>query len=222
MARRTVKPEPEQTRPYNNAGRAEQARLARRRVVDAARDLLLERGYAATTISEIARRAGVSPETVYKSFGSKAAIAKQVYDVMLVGDDEPVPLGDRPEVHAIAAEPDRARKLMRYAALSRTLSERVGPLLGILVGARSGDPELEALARTMNAERLAGTTVLVEHLAAAGGLRPGLSVERARDVIWALISPELYFLLVGERGWTADEYEAWLARSMVDGVLARD
>ncbi len=74
----------------------------------------------------------------------------------------------------------------------------------------------------MNAERLAGTTALVEHLAASGGLRPGLANDHARDVIWALISPELYFLLVGERGWSADEYEAWLARSMIDGVLGPD
>jgi AcrR family transcriptional regulator len=206
-------------RPYDNSGRAAQALRTRRRVIAAAHELLLEQGYAATTISQIARRAGVSAETVYKAFGSKAALTKQVYDVALAGDDEPVPMRDRPEIQAMLAEPDPRQKVASYAALARQLGARLGPLLAVLLGARATDPDLDAFARTTADERLAGTTALVGHLADAGALRPGLDPERARDLLWALISPELYLLLVVERGWPPENYERWLAGAIADELL---
>jgi AcrR family transcriptional regulator len=206
-------------RAYDNSGRAAQALQTRRRVIAAAHELLLDQGYAATTISQIARRAGVSAETVYKAFGSKAALTKQVYDVVLAGDDEPVPMSDRPEVQAILAEPDPSKKVAGYALFSRRLATRLGPLLAVLLGARGTDADLDAFARTTANERLAGTTLLVDHLAAAGALRPGLDRGRARDLLWALISPELYLLLVVERGWSADDYERWLAGAIADALL---
>ncbi len=206
-------------RPYDNSGRAAQALATRRRVIAAAHGLLLEQGYAATTISQIARRAGVSAETVYKAFGSKAALTKQVYDVALAGDDEPVPMRDRPEIQAVVAEPDPHQKVARYAALARQLGARLGPLLAVLLGARASDPDLDTFARTTANERLAGTTALVGHLADTGALRPGLDPERARDLLWALISPELYQLLVVERGWPPEDYERWLAGAIADALL---
>src|SRR5262245_42472022 len=102
-------------RGYDNRARAEQARRGRRQVVAAAHDLLLAKGYRATTMADVARAAGVSVETVYKAFGTKAAVAKAAYDVALVGDDEPVPLAERPEIQAMLADPDPAAKLRRYA-----------------------------------------------------------------------------------------------------------
>ena len=203
-------------RTYDNRGRAEQARRTRRRVLAAAHDLLLESGYRATTMSQIAVAAGVSVETVYKAFGTKAALVKEVYDVALVGDDEPVPLRERPEMQALIADPDPAGKLRRYAAVARTLGQRIGPLVSVLLaGARSGDPDLEALAETTDRERLAGVTALVGHLDESGGLRPGLDPDRARDAIWTLISPDVYRMLVVERGWSHDDYERWLADTLV-------
>jgi AcrR family transcriptional regulator len=207
------------SRPYDNSGRAAQALATRRRVIAAAHELLLEQGYAATTISQIARRAGVSAETVYKAFGSKAALTKQVYDVALAGDDEPVPMRDRPEIQAMLTEPDPRQKVARYAALARQLGARLGPLLAVLLGARAADPDLDAFARTTADERLVGTAALVGHLAEAGALRPGLDPERARDLLWALISPELYQLLVVERGWPPEDYERWLAGAIADELL---
>ncbi|MDT3444383.1 MULTISPECIES: TetR/AcrR family transcriptional regulator [unclassified Pseudofrankia] len=207
-------------RGYDNRGRAEQARRNRRQIVTAAHDLLLAQGYRATTMTDIARAAGVSVETVYKAFGTKAALVKAVYDVALVGDDEPVPLVDRPELKALRADPDPASKLRRYAAIARSLGERIGPLTGVLLaGARSGgDPDLEALAATTDLERLTGATVMVTHLAEIGGLRPGLDLGLARDTVWALISPDLYRLLVVERGWSHDDYERWLADTLVTSL----
>jgi AcrR family transcriptional regulator len=189
-------------------------------VIAAAHELLLDKGYAATTISQVAAHAGVSVETVYKGFGSKAALTKQVYDVVLAGDDEPVPMSERPEIKAIVAEPDPRRKVARYAALARQLGERLGPLLAVLLRARGADPDLDAFARTTGNERLTGTGAIVRLLADAGALRPGLDPARARDLLWALISPELYLLLVLERGWPPDEYERWLATAITDVLLA--
>jgi AcrR family transcriptional regulator len=206
-------------RTYDNSGRAAQALRTRRRVIAAAHELLLEQGYAATTISQIARRAGVSAETVYKAFGSKAALTKQVYDVALAGDDELVPMRDRPEIQAMLAEPDPRQKVASYAALARQLGARLGPLLAVLLGARATDPDLDAFARTTADERLAGTTALVGHLADVGALRRGLDPERARDLLWALISPELYLLLVVERGWPPERYERWLAGAIAAELL---
>src|SRR4051795_8353898 len=114
MAARGVNP-----RTYDNSRRAEQARATRQRILDAARELLLTQGYATTTIAQVARAAGVSPETVQKGFGTKAALAKAVYDVTLVGADEPLPLQERPEFQAVVAETDPVRKLAAYGGVGR-------------------------------------------------------------------------------------------------------
>ena len=136
-------------RTYDNSRRAEQARMTRRRILDAARDLLLAHGYAGTTIAQVAAAAQVSPETVQKGFGTKA----------LVGDDEPVPLRGRPEFAALDAEPDPARKLERYAAVGRALWERLGPLLDVLMqGAQAGEPDLVAFVAMIRRESHAGAS----------------------------------------------------------------
>ena len=127
----------------DNTRRAEQARLTRRGVLDAARDLLTERGPAAITMRDIAAHAGVSAETVKKAFGTKTALIKTVYDVTLAGDDEPIPMIDRPEIQAVFAATNPRDKLARYAAAARQVGERVGPMLAkMLAAARGGDPEL--------------------------------------------------------------------------------
>jgi AcrR family transcriptional regulator len=210
------------TRPYDNRRRAEQALLNQRRILEAARQELVNKGYADTTISGVAEAAGVSVQTVYKAFGSKPALAKRVYDVTLVGDEEPVPLAERAEIQAIIAEPDPRQKLAMYAALGRKLIERIGPLLNVLFsGAKAGDPELAEFAATTARERLIGVSGLVGHLDAVGALRPGLSLERARDILWTLIGWEVYELLVIERGWSLDDWEAWVAESTA-ALLLRD
>ncbi|WP_131764693.1 TetR/AcrR family transcriptional regulator [Candidatus Protofrankia californiensis] len=206
-------------RPYDNAGRVEQARATQRRVLEAARELIIERGPTAVSMRDIAAHARVSVETLYKTFGTRAALIKDVYDVTLAGDDEPQALADRPEIQAILAAVDPREKLARYAALARHLAERLGPLQSRLrAAAHSGDRDLQGLIGTVDAERLAGTSRLVHHLADTGGLRAGLDPDRARDIVWALISPEVYDLLVGDRRWSHDEYEHWLAQTLADTI----
>jgi AcrR family transcriptional regulator len=208
------------SRAYDSPLRREQARQTQRRIVDAAYRLLLDQGYAATTMAAVAEAAGVSPQTVYKAFGTKAALVKRVYDVTLVGDDEPVPLGEREDVRAAHDEPDPRRFLAWYADLGRTLLERLAPLLTVVLGgARSGERELVELVATMNGERLKGTTMAAVRLDELGALRPELSVEQARDLIWTLNSLEVWDLLVIQRGWTPDAYSAWVGQAMADAVL---
>ncbi|BBH68288.1 TetR family transcriptional regulator [Actinoplanes sp. OR16] len=207
-------------RVYDNTRRAEQARLTRRRILDAARELLVARGPAAVTMRVVAERADVSVETVRKVFGTKAALIKDVYDVTLAGDDEPIPMIDRPEIRAVFAATRPEDKVARYASAARRIGERVGPLLAtLLAGARGGDPDLIQFRETINRERMAGAGGIVRHLAATGGLRAGLDPGRAGDVVWTLISPEVFDLLVGDRGWSPDEYERWLARALTDALV---
>ena len=199
-------------RRYDNAGRAEQARLARGRVIDAARTLLIERGYPATTIKAVATAADVSAEMIYKSFGTKTALVKAVYDVTLAGDDEPVAMRARASIAAIIAAPSIEETVDLYADYVLELAERIGPLLSAL---RGGDPEFIA---TIEQERLTGVSQMAEHMDGTGLLRG--DVRRARDVVWALLSPDMYHRLVVVRGWDHREYGAWL-RSALKHELIR-
>ena len=199
--------------------RQEQARLTRQRVIEAAHRLLLERGYAGTTITEVARAAGVAVPTVYKVFGTKSALVKRVVDVYIAGDDEPVPLRDRPELQRIMAEPDPYAKVLGYAHLARVLFERLGPLLSVLTAAAGSNDELRTLVAGLDEERLTGTGRIVAHLADAGALRAGLPRREAHDVLWLLTAPDVYTRLVEQRGWTLDELERWLARAMTTALL---
>jgi AcrR family transcriptional regulator len=208
------------SRSYRSPLREEQARQTQRRILDAAYGLLLEQGYAATTMAGVAATAGVSAQTVYNAFGTKPALVKRVYDVTLVGDDEPVAFADRPDARALRAEPDPRRFLLGYAAIGRSMIERLGPLLRVLLaGARAGDPELTAFVDAVNGERLTGATMMVRHLVELGPLRDGVTVEEAVDAIWTLNSVEVWSLLVEQRGWTGERYADWVGRAMADAVL---
>lgn len=208
------------TRRYDASGRREQARRTRRVVVGAARALLEERGYAATTVADIARAAGVSPESIYKGFGTKAALVKEVFDVVIAGDDEPVAVADRPENERIREEPDLRTKLRLYAAGAATRAERSGRLQLVLRNGAPADPAVAAVWETLQAERLTGMTMLARHLVATGGTRPGLTVEQVRDVLWTAISVEVYDLLVLQRGWPLEAYADWLATTLVASIAA--
>jgi AcrR family transcriptional regulator len=213
-------PPARQARPYDNTRRLAQARQTELAVVDAARRLFITNGYASTTIAGVARAAGVSAQTVYKAFGTKAALLKRVYDVTLAGDAEPVPLVDRPEFAAVRNATDGPTLLRAYAHVGRVLHERLGPLVTALhEGAAAGSPDLRDFAATVDRERLAGTGGVVARLAELGDLRAGLPVERARDALWTLNGVQVWQMLTRERGWSADEYETWLGDVIVAALV---
>ncbi|MEV6491506.1 helix-turn-helix domain-containing protein [Actinoplanes sp. NPDC051633] len=201
------------------AARAEQVRATRQRVLTAARDLFLRRGYAGTTIEAIAHRAKVSPQTVYNVIGGKAAVLKAVYDVTLAGDDEPVPMQERPIFAEIAAAPDARTALGLYAGLARDLLSRAGPLLAIIITEGPGrDRELRSFIDKTESERAMGTRGMARDIATRFGLPPGITEEEAADVLWTLTSPEVADRLTRRRGWSLDRYERWLAKAMADAL----
>ncbi len=190
-------------------------------MVAAAAELFVSHGYAATSVSQVAGRAGVTAQTVYNTFGTKADLLKAAYDVTLAGDDAPVPLAERPEVRRLYAQRDPAAFLRGYAALGRTVLERVGPLmLQAAAGAAAGDPDLVEHQRRTDEERLAGTLMVARRVGDLGGLAPRLTVARARDRIWTLNSVQVWHLLTSGRGWSGRAYQTWIGDAMCDAILA--
>ncbi len=206
-------------RRYDATRRQEQARMTRLAVLDTARRLFLERGYAATTIAAIASDAGVSVETVYKAFGNKPGLVKAVFDVSIVGDDEPVPLMQRERVLRIREEPDPRRKLTMYGEHLAETAPRSVPVQLLIRAAAATDEGAAAVWRQMVTERLTGMTFFAEDLERGGHLRPGVSVEEARDVLWTYNSAELYDLLVLQRGWSPERYGRWVADALSAALL---
>lgn len=206
-------------RRYSSALREDQARATRARIVDAARELFLARGYAGTTLDAVAVAAGVSLQTVYNAVGVKAHVLKAVYDVTLAGDDEPVPWSQRPAFTAMLAETDARKVLAQYAAFGRLIAERVVPILAVVAEAAGADADLRAFRDTIERERAVGTTNVVALVSGLAPLRTGLSREAAADVLWTLTAPEIVERLVVRRGWEWDRFERWLAQTMVDSLL---
>ena len=205
--------------PRADTARAEQIRASRQKVLAAARELFLRRGYYGTTIEAVAQRAGVSPQTVYNVVGGKAALLKSVYDVALAGDDEPVPMGERPAYADVAAAPDARSALALYARIGREMLSRARPLVTVIFVEGPGrDPDLRAFVDKIESERAVGTALMAHHVATRFGLRPGLSEAEAADILWALTSPELADRFTRRRGWTLDRYERWLADTMANAL----
>jgi AcrR family transcriptional regulator len=194
-------------------------RLARAAVVGAARDLFLERGYGATTIEAISERADVPPATVYRLFSSKHGILKAMFDVSIVGDDDDVPMTDRPQVRSALDERDPSGQLAGFVAIAVQVNERVGPLYRILVSAAGTDPDAAAQLEVITQQRQQGQRSIARALSRAGALRPPLRERDAADLIHAFLSPELYRLLVLDRGWPPDRYARWLEATLADQLL---
>jgi AcrR family transcriptional regulator len=204
--------------PDRRGGQA-RTRLARRAVVDAAHRLFLDRGYGATTIEAISELSEVPAATVYRLFSSKRGILKALLDVSIVGDEEAVPMAQRPHVRALLADPDPAVQLGGFVAIAADVNARVAPIYLVLVSAAGADPEAAALLEELTSQRREGQRMVARSLALAGALRPELRERDAVDVIHALMSPEVYRLLVLDRRWKPPRYETWLTRLLVDQLL---
>ena len=202
----------------SNPGQA-RTRLARAAVVGAARELFVERGYGATTMDAISERADVPPATVYRLFSSKAGILKALLDVAIVGDHDAVPMAERPEIRTLLAGGDPAQQLAGFVAVSAEVNGRVAPIHRVLVSAADSDADAAALLDTLTAQRQQGQRSIARSLARAGALRAGVRERDAADMIHALLSPELYRLLIVDRGWKVDRYRRWLTAMLVSQLL---
>ena len=194
-------------------------RLARAAVVAAARDLFVERGYGTTTIEAISERADVPPATVYRLFSSKHGILKALFDVSIAGDDQDVPVGQRPEVRSLLESADPTAQLAGFVAISAQINERIAPLYGILVSAAGADPEAAAQLEELTVQRQRGQKAIARSLARGGALRSDLRERDAADLIHALLSPELYRLLVVDRSWSPARYAVWLESTLSAQLL---
>jgi AcrR family transcriptional regulator len=209
---------PPRRRSYDSSRRRAQADETRRAVVLAARDLFVEQGYGRTTVPDIARRAGVSVETVYASVGKKPELLHKAWDVTVGGDDRDVLLHERPEVLAIRAETDLAKRLAMHAAFATQTMRRIAPFLLMVQSAAGADPAAAAMLAEMGRQRLAGIGVMAAEAAKTGRL--AVTEEECRDVVWSMTDGVLWHRLVVERGWTNERFAEWLGRVWVAQLVA--
>jgi TetR/AcrR family transcriptional regulator, regulator of autoinduction and epiphytic fitness len=207
-------------RPHKGGGSQARTRLARRAVVAAARALFLERGYQATTIDAISDHSDVPAATVYRLFSSKLGILKALLDVSIAGDDQALSLPERPHVAALDAEPDPAKLLAAFATITVAINARSSDVYRILSSASGSDPAAAVLLADYQQQRDDGQGRIARSLARARALRPGLRQRDAADLIHALMSPELYQLLVIDRDWPPERYQQWLTTLLTDQLTS--
>jgi AcrR family transcriptional regulator len=206
-------------RRYDSPRRREQAEATRRDILAAAQRLFEAQGYAATTMAAIAAEAGVALKTVYVAFETKSGLLRALWHLLLRGDRDDVPVGEQAWFREVMDEPDPERQLRMTARNSRAVKQRAGALMEILRSAAPTDPDIAALWDRIQTDFHANQRSIVESLDEKGALRSDLDVEGAADILWTLNHPNVWQLLVGERGWTAEQFEDWLADALCSQLL---
>lgn len=200
--------------------REEAARLTRARIREVAADLFVTNGYVLTTVGQIALGAGVSPRTVFNAFpDGKAQLFAEALDAALGGDETRVPLGRRSSTTAALAHSDPAAVADGIAAFSADLYGRAGALIATYLGSEGADPEMRRHARSGAAEAAAIMQRIAGALHGRGALRDDLSANEAADVLLALCSPQVHYLLCVGRGWTSGRYRRWLSGCIQREIL---
>jgi AcrR family transcriptional regulator len=213
-------PEPvKPKRRYDSSRRRAQAEATRIDILDAAQRLFAQRGYATTTMEAIAAEAGVALKTVYVAFETKSGLLRALWNHLLRAGRDEVPVAQQDWYREVVDEPDPERKLRMTASASVAAKRRIAPVLEVIRTAAPADADIAALWQRIQAEFHANQRVIVESLAAKQALRPGLDIERATDILWTLNHPNLWQLLVGERGWTPEQYEQWFAEAARSQLL---
>jgi AcrR family transcriptional regulator len=200
--------------------RAERSRLTREKVIGAARELFVAQGYGATSLQEVADRAGVAVQTVYFVFRNKRTLFKDVVDTSIAGDTEPVATMDREWFRAACAEPTAAGQLRAHVHGTREILGRVAPIMPLIAAAAATDPEIAAQWPDGPDPRYTVQYAAAEALAGKPDARPGLSVEMAADLLFGLLSPQLYLIFVRDRDWSPDTWEAWARAALISQLCA--
>jgi AcrR family transcriptional regulator len=211
--------QPVNRRRYDAAGRREQAAQSQLHVLRTAVGLFLGQGYARTTMKEIAAAAGVSVETVYGTYRSKAALLHRAWDITIGGDDRAVMFHDRPEVRAIRAEPDLATRLRMHARLTTSVAARVAPFTLMLQASAGAEPAAEQMLAEIGRQRRAGLSVMAREAAASGRL--AVTEQEACDVLWSMSDGLLWHRLVVDCAWTDEQYAGWLGEVWVSTLVRR-
>lgn len=208
------------TRRYESPRRREQAAATRQAILEAAERLFVDRGYVATSVAAIAQEARVALKTVYAVFGTKAEVLRGLWNLRMRGDQEPVPMAERPWFREIVSEPDPRRRLALVARNSRLVRERTAELTEVVRQAAPADPQIGALWERFQREfHEIGMRGIAETLERDGALAVALTT--ATDILWTLNHPDLYQLLVRRRRWSPEDYERWLAAALREQLLGR-
>jgi len=206
-------------RQYNSTRRQTQARETRLQIVESARKQFVAYGYAGATIEAIAREAGVAPETIFAVFGNKRAILAYLIGISVGGDDQSIPLLQRPGPQSVLQERDPVRQLHRFAQDITGILERVAPVFEIMRMAAKTEPDIAELLHNLLEQRLHNLAVFVQHLSTHTALRDGLNVEQAAEIVWAITSPEVFSLLSVDREWSKEHYVYWLGDTLTRLLL---
>jgi AcrR family transcriptional regulator len=209
------------TRRYESPRRREQAHATRRAILSAAQRLFEADGYAATTIAGIAMEAGVSSKTVYLAFETKSGVLRALWNLLLRGDRDDVPVAEQRWYLDVLEEDDPERQLRLNARNSTSGKQRLSRTLEVIRSAAAADADIAALWRRIQSEYRANQGTIVERIAQRGALLPGLDVEQAADILWTINHPSTWQLLVVDRGWTPAEYERWAADAACRELLGR-
>jgi AcrR family transcriptional regulator len=207
------------TRRYDSPRRREQAAATRQAILAAAQRRFEQDGFGATTMAAIAAEAGVALKTVYLAFETKSGVLRALWHLLLRGDQEDVPVGERRWYQEVLEEPDAGRQLRMAAHNSRLVKLRAGALMKVIRNAASSDPDIADLWGRIQSDFYENQRAIVETLQARQALRPGLDVAAAADILWTLNHPDVWHLLVGERGWTPEAWEAWFAEAACSQLL---
>ncbi|TDC45366.1 TetR/AcrR family transcriptional regulator [Actinomadura sp. KC345] len=189
--------------------RAERSLRTREKIVEAARELFVAQGYGATSLQEIADRAGVAVQTVYFVFGNKRTLFKDVVDSTIAGDTEPVATMDREWFRTACAAPTAADQLREHVRGTREILDRVAPIMPLIAAAAATDPQIAAQWPDGPDPRYTVQHAAAQTLVGKPGARSDVSVAMAADLLFGLLSPQLYLLFVQDRGWLPDEWEQW-------------
>jgi len=205
-------------RRYESPRRREQAASTRAHVLEAAQALFERDGYAATTMAAIAREAGVALKTVYLAFETKSGVLRAVWDTSLRGAPD-IPVADQPWYREVIDEPDPARQLALNARNARDVKRRIGRVLRVIRDAAPVDSDVHALWTLIQSDFYENQNAIVRTLRKRKALRRGLDLTRATDILWTLNHPDVWHLLVDERGWTAEQWERWFADTSAAQLL---
>lgn len=208
-----------QRRPYRSPARAAAAARTRARIVEAARALFLERGFSDTTITTVAKAAGVAPETVYSIYRTKAGLLDAVVRAAVLRNDEPEDPLERGWVKRLLRLPDLSARIAGFARHTAQTTQLTSPIYAIIASAGTGEDEVDELQRNLLDMRFGGQREIMIAVAQGASLRSGLTVEQAADTFSALASPELHRLLTVNRGWSQQRYAGWLEQTVKAALL---
>jgi AcrR family transcriptional regulator len=189
--------------------RGDQARATRRRIIAAATELFTEYGYVATTLGQIAEGAGVAVQTVYFHFGNKRTVLKEALDVAAVGDDQPIPVLERPWLQEARTATDPNRVVTLWVEASRAILDRGAPLMAVLRDAANADPDMAALWATNEQQRDISYRLMARQLSDLDAFKADVELEQAADILFALLSLEMYSVFTTTRRWTPQQFQQW-------------